>query len=89
MAALLGQAGNDRIAEEQAALRRVAMLVARGAPPGEVFAAVTGEAGRLLQVDHAAMGRYSPSGTMGAVAAWDSTSAAFPASPVPSSAGGT
>jgi len=78
MAASLGQAGNDRIAEEQAALRRVATLVARGAPPREVFAAVTEEAGRLLQVDHAAMGRYRPGGTMSAVAAWDSTSAAFP-----------
>ena len=43
-----------RIAEEQAALRRVATLVARAAPPEEVFAAVTAEAGRLLDADHAA-----------------------------------
>jgi signal transduction histidine kinase len=78
MVDLLKQAGNNRIAEEQAALRRVATVVSQGAPPGEVFTAVTEEVGRLLQVDHAAMGRYSPSGTMSAVAAWDSTSAAFP-----------
>jgi hypothetical protein len=39
--------------EEQAALRRVATLVARGTPPEEVFAAVAGEAGRLLVVDFA------------------------------------
>ena len=38
-------------AEEQAALRRVATLVARAAPPEEVFAAVTAEAGRLLSAD--------------------------------------
>ena len=34
-----------RLAEEQAALRRVATLVARGAPPEEVFAAVAEEVG--------------------------------------------
>jgi hypothetical protein len=33
------------LAEEQAALRRVATLVARGTPPQEVFAAVTEEVG--------------------------------------------
>ena len=41
--------------EEQAALRRVATLVARGAPPEEVFAVVTKEAGRLLTTDVAIM----------------------------------
>ena len=43
-----------RIADEQAALRRVATLVARAAPPGEVFAAVAEEVARLLEVDHVA-----------------------------------
>jgi hypothetical protein len=33
------------LAEEQAALRRLATLVARGAPPEEVFAAVVEESG--------------------------------------------
>jgi signal transduction histidine kinase/CHASE3 domain sensor protein len=46
------------IADEQAALRRVAMLVARAAPPGEVFTAVAEEIGRLLPADVTAIGRY-------------------------------
>jgi signal transduction histidine kinase len=78
MAALLAQAGDDRIAEEQAALRRVATLVARGAPPGEVFSTVTGEAGRVLEADHATMNRYDPDGTRTVVAAWSSTGPTFP-----------
>jgi signal transduction histidine kinase len=65
-------------AEEQAALRRVATLVAGAAPPGEVLTVVTEEAGRLLQAGHAAMGRYGPDGTITAVAAWDSAGDAFP-----------
>lgn len=39
----------DRIAEELAALRRVAVLVARGVPPEEVFAAVTAEVRRRVR----------------------------------------
>jgi signal transduction histidine kinase len=50
-------------AEEQAALRRVATLVARAVPPEEVFAAVTAEAGRLLTTDLAVLARYDPDGT--------------------------
>jgi signal transduction histidine kinase len=50
-------------AEEQAALRRVATLVAAGAPPEEAFAAVVEEAGRLFLVDVANMCRYEPDGT--------------------------
>jgi signal transduction histidine kinase len=65
-------------ADEQAALRRVATLVAHAAAPAEVFTAVTEEAGRLLHTDHATTGRYSPDGTVSVVAAWDSTGAAFP-----------
>jgi signal transduction histidine kinase len=64
--------------EEQAALRRVATLVARAAQPEEVFAAVTEEAGRLLGTGHAAMARYDPDGTRTVVAAWDSKGIAFP-----------
>jgi GAF domain-containing protein len=60
----------DRIAEEQAALRRVAVLVAQGAAPEEVFAAVTAEAGRLLDADLAAVGRYSSGDTLTIVARW-------------------
>jgi signal transduction histidine kinase len=60
----------DRITEELAALRRLAMLVARGAPPEEVFAAVTTEAGRLINADRAAVGRYDPDTAMTTVARW-------------------
>jgi signal transduction histidine kinase len=55
-------------AEEQAALRRVATLVAAGAPPEEAFAAVAAEAGRLFLVDVANMVRYEPDGTATMVA---------------------
>jgi signal transduction histidine kinase len=78
MAALPGRAGDDRIAGEQPALRRVATLVAGGAAPAEVFAAVTEEAGRLLGVSYATMGRYDPDGAMTVVAAWSGTGAVFP-----------
>src|SRR5215469_5432213 len=78
MAAVPGGADDDRIAGEQAALRRVATLVARAAPPAEVFAAVTEEAGRLMHVGHATMGRYDPDGTVTVVAGWDSGGPAFP-----------
>jgi signal transduction histidine kinase len=67
-----------RMAEEQAALRRVATLVAGAAPPGEVFAAVTEEAGRLLQAHHAWMARYDPDGARTVVASWSSAGAAVP-----------
>jgi signal transduction histidine kinase len=56
------------LVEEQAALRRVATLVARGVPPEEVFAAVTAEVGRLLGVEYAHLGRYGPDRTMTVVA---------------------
>jgi signal transduction histidine kinase len=67
-----------RFAEEQAALRRVAMLVARAAAPGDLFAAVTEEAGRLLGAGYTAMSRYDPDGTVAIVASWRSTGAAIP-----------
>jgi signal transduction histidine kinase len=65
-------------ADEQAALRRVATLVARAAAPAEVFASVTEEAGRLLHADYATMNTYGPDGTSRVVAGWDSTGAVFP-----------
>jgi signal transduction histidine kinase len=49
-----------RLAEEQAALRRVATLVATGAPPEEAFAVVAEEARRLFLVDVANLCRYEP-----------------------------
>jgi signal transduction histidine kinase len=58
------------IAEEQSALRRVATLVARAAPPGEVFAAVAEEAWRLLDADLVHTFRYEPDDTVSVVAGW-------------------
>jgi PAS domain S-box-containing protein len=69
---------NRALAEEQAALRRVATLAARGVPPDELFAAVAEEAGQLLPVDTAAMGRYDADGLFTTVAAWSKESVAFP-----------
>ncbi len=59
-----------RLADEQAALRRVATLVARGVPPPDVFAAVAHEVGLLLGVDATHMARYELDGTATGVAAW-------------------
>ncbi len=59
-----------RLAEQQAALRRVATLVALGTPPEEVFAAVVDEVGELLPVESASMGRYEPDGSLNFVATW-------------------
>jgi signal transduction histidine kinase len=66
-----------RLAEEQqassrveAALRRVATLVAQGAPADQLFAAVTGEAGRLLQAGQTTMSRLEPGGTATLVGGW-------------------
>ena len=66
------------IAEEQAALRRVAVLVAQGEPPEEVFAAVAAEAGQVLHAQHAFIGRYDPDGTLTVVAASSSAAVLIP-----------
>jgi signal transduction histidine kinase len=49
---------------EQAALRRVATLVARGAAPAEVFAATAAEVRRLLGTNATALARYEPDETV-------------------------
>jgi signal transduction histidine kinase len=59
-----------RLADEQAALKRVAILVARGTPSEQVFEAVTEEVGRLLSFDMTHMCRYEPDNTMTFVATW-------------------
>jgi signal transduction histidine kinase len=48
----------ERLAAEQAALRRVATLVAEGAAPTAVFDAVAAEMERLLKADGVILGRY-------------------------------
>jgi signal transduction histidine kinase len=55
---------------EQAALRRVATLVAEGTPPEKVFPAVNEEVGRLLDVDGTRLMRYEADGTATFVASW-------------------
>jgi signal transduction histidine kinase len=67
-----------RLAEEQAALRRVATLVARATPPQEVFAAVAEEVGRLLAVDFAILVRYDPQDALEVVGTWTRTGAPAP-----------
>src|SRR3954468_373859 len=65
------RAGLRRLAEEQAALRRVATLVAQGTRPEQVFTAVANEVARLLSADLANVCRYEPDGTITFVAsAW-------------------
>jgi signal transduction histidine kinase len=59
-----------RLAAEQAAVRRVATLVARTVSPAEVFATVTREVGLLSGADLARMERYESDGTVTGVAAW-------------------
>jgi PAS domain S-box-containing protein len=51
------------LADEQAALRRVATLVARGVSPEEIFSAVTNEMGRLFDSPQAYVGRFEPDGS--------------------------
>ena len=66
------------LAEEQAALRRVATLVAQGASPPDLFGAVAEEIGRLLSVGTATMGRFESDDSVTIVAAWSATEVAFP-----------
>jgi signal transduction histidine kinase len=59
------------LADQQAALRRVATLVARGVEPTEVFSAVATELARCLGVYFSALWRYQPDGSAFLVAACD------------------
>jgi PAS domain S-box-containing protein len=59
-----------RLADEQAALRRVATLVAREAPAAEVFTAVAEELGRLLDVAASRLVRYERDETATIVSSW-------------------
>src|SRR5262249_60245007 len=67
------------LADEQAALRRVATLVARHPSPAEVFALVTEEAGKLLHLDTAHLLAYEEDGTATAVGTWGQLAAQLPA----------
>jgi signal transduction histidine kinase len=50
------------LADQQAALRRIATLVARAVMPSEVFSAVVSELARCLGVTHATLVRYEADG---------------------------
>ena len=64
------EAGYRRMADEQAALRRVATFVARGARPSEVFAAATDEVGHVLGTDATWLRRYLPGPAAATIAAF-------------------
>jgi PAS domain S-box-containing protein len=68
-----------RAAEEQAALRRVATLVAKGGAPEDVFDAVVGETHMLLGADTTRLLRYEPDGTATVVASHSDPGLEIPA----------
>jgi signal transduction histidine kinase len=72
VAAALAQseASQRALAGEQAALRRVATLVAGGAPPSRVFEQVTEEVARLLGMPGASLLRYDGARTATVVGGW-------------------
>ncbi len=65
----------DRSAERQAALRRVATVVAQGVPPDDVFSTVTTELAHALRAGHTALFRYESDGTAVLVAVHDESCA--------------
>jgi signal transduction histidine kinase len=67
-----------RLAEEHAALRRVATLVAHGAPPEALFTAVVAEVERVVPGAHATLMRYASDATMTIVAISERLTDSFP-----------
>src|SRR5262249_49666426 len=57
-----------QLADEQAALRRVATLVAEGAPAPEIFNAVIEQVAELLKIEQVAMVRVERSGEVSVIA---------------------
>jgi signal transduction histidine kinase len=64
-------AAQQRLLEQQSALRRVATLVAQGAAPDEVFRAVVRELADHLPARQAYLGRYEADETMTSLAMWN------------------
>jgi hypothetical protein len=56
----------------------VATLVAGGAAPEAVFAAVAAESGRLLEVDYTVLVRYDPQDAITIVGTWTRTGGPAP-----------
>jgi signal transduction histidine kinase len=67
-----------RLVDEQAALRRVATLVAEGVPAPEVFSTVSEEVGRLLDAQATVIARLEPDGMIAIVASGGTTSDKLP-----------
>jgi PAS domain S-box-containing protein len=79
--AISNAAAHDKVrvlADEQAALRRVATLVAKQTPHAEVFALIAEEIGRLLAVDSIEMVRYEDDRVAAVVAGWGALAPAVP-----------
>jgi signal transduction histidine kinase len=68
----------QEIVAEQAVLRRVATLVARGVCLEELFAVVNQELAQLVQADAAALLRFEPDETITLLAAWNAAGAPAP-----------
>jgi signal transduction histidine kinase len=68
----------SRLAEEQAALRRVATLVAGQGTSEEIFATVAEEVAQLLGADHGMVWRYEPDQSMTLAAFWTSGDRTLP-----------
>jgi signal transduction histidine kinase len=69
-ALVLSEAVQRELADEQAALRRVATLVAEESPPSRVFQQVTEEVGRLLGLPRASVVQYDGGQAATVVGAW-------------------
>jgi signal transduction histidine kinase/ketosteroid isomerase-like protein len=67
-----------KVAREQAALRRVAALVARDPTPDAVFAAVNHEIGLIVGADATSLFSFHDDDTMTLLAAWSTDDATFP-----------
>ena len=67
-----------RVAEEQAALRRVATLVAQGVSQDEIFGAVSQEIGWLVGADPTSLMRFEDDDSITLVAAWSAHEGDFP-----------
>jgi signal transduction histidine kinase len=80
---MAGEANLEALLAEQAALRRVATLVARETEPGQLFDCVCEEIGRLLGVESTDITRYEDDGTATVVGTW--TAGGEPSFPVGSS----
>lgn len=68
----------EETAAEREGLRRVATLVASGAPREQVFAVVAEEVGQFADADIVQVFRYEPDQSVAQVAAWGSDAAELP-----------